>query len=110
MEVGGLAERWTDELSGGEFQRVVVAMALAQEAPVLLLDEPASHQDEAGAAAVWRAVARVKAAGGAVVAALHGAVPSGVFDRVVRLAPQDGARKSTSNADGKGQQAPGDLW
>lgn len=39
------ADRVFEDLSGGERQRALVALALAQEAPILLMDEPTAHLD-----------------------------------------------------------------
>lgn len=45
LDLDGLRARQVTSLSGGERQRVVLARALAQQAPVLLLDEPTSGLD-----------------------------------------------------------------
>ncbi len=67
-----LGDRPIDELSGGEKQRVVLAQALAQDAPVLLLDEPTTHLDPGHVVAVLevvRSLARQR--GRAVLAVFH---------------------------------------
>jgi ABC-type cobalamin/Fe3+-siderophores transport system ATPase subunit len=97
LELGPLASRRIDRLSGGERQRAVLAMALAQEADVLLLDEPTVHLDPAHQIATLAQVSRLAHERGlAVLAVLHdlnlaSAVASrvAVIDqgRIVRDAP-----------------------
>ena len=45
LGLGEFAEANVEEISGGEFQKVLIARALVQGAPVLLLDEPINHLD-----------------------------------------------------------------
>ena len=67
-----LAERHPDELSGGEQQRVLVAMALAQEPELLLMDEPTLHLDVGQQATLLATVGRLRSRRGlTVIAVLH---------------------------------------
>lgn len=45
VEIDHLANRYTDEISGGERQRAYLGMILAQDAPLWLLDEPTAYMD-----------------------------------------------------------------
>lgn len=66
-----LADRLVSELSGGQRQRVWVAMALAQETPLLLLDEPTTYLDIAHQIDLLELFAELNRQGRTVVAVLH---------------------------------------
>ncbi len=66
-----LAERPLAELSGGQRQRVWIAMALAQETPILLLDEPTTFLDLSHQIELLDLLARLNAEGRTIVAVLH---------------------------------------
>jgi iron complex transport system ATP-binding protein len=70
-EVGELAGRRTDELSGGEWQRVRIARALAQGGRALVLDEPTAFLDVAHEMAVFELLARLAGRGMAVLLVSH---------------------------------------
>lgn len=69
--VNEFLDRATDELSGGEWQRVRVARALAQEAPALVLDEPTTFLDIAHEMALFELAASLAAAGLALLLVSH---------------------------------------
>jgi iron complex transport system ATP-binding protein len=69
--IRGLAERSIVTLSGGEYQLMLIARSLAQEASLLLLDEPASQLDPANRLRVTRLLRRLADQGIAVVYTSH---------------------------------------
>lgn len=76
-----LAGRRMDEVSGGERQRLALAMALASGAEVLLMDEPVSHLDLRRKSEFYALVERLPIT---TVASLH-ELPPPVFTRAVLM-------------------------
>lgn len=67
MDLADLVGRRLSELSGGERQRAILARALAQDAPVLLLDEPTTALDIGHAQQVLETVDRLRRRSGLTV-------------------------------------------
>ena len=83
-ECGAWQHRRLHQLSGGERQRVLIARALAVQAPVLLLDEPTTHLDPPHQVALVRLL-RTLAATHTVVSVLHDLPLALHADRLVVL-------------------------
>lgn len=78
------AARQLTTLSGGELQRVQIAVALAQQAPLLIADEPTAHLDLGAAAGVARLLRGLAEGGLGVLLVVHDlALAAAVADRVV---------------------------
>jgi len=85
-DTASMAGRRIDQLSGGERQRVLLARAFAQEAPLLVLDEPNQNLDLLHAYQLLALVRERVAGGGAAVAALHDLALAARFcDRMIVL-------------------------
>lgn len=87
LGLDGFGDRRLDEMSGGERQRIVIARALAQEAPVLLLDEPTSALDIGHQQQALELVERLRQEHGlTVLSAMHDLTLAGMYaDRLVLL-------------------------
>lgn len=86
MELKPLEHRQINALSGGQQQRAFLARALAQEAHVVLLDEPFTGLDQPNARNLKETLRRLRDAGKLIIASHHdlASVPE-LFDRVVLL-------------------------
>jgi ABC-type Mn2+/Zn2+ transport system ATPase subunit len=86
LELTDLVHRHLGELSGGQRQRALVAQALAQEADVLLLDEPVTGLDLASVERIRSVIDDERAAGRTVVVATHDLTDAQHADHLVLLA------------------------
>ncbi|TMD00726.1 MAG: ABC transporter ATP-binding protein [Chloroflexi bacterium] len=87
LSLDALAARPLDHLSGGERQRAAIARALAQQAPILLVDEPTSSLDVGRQQEVLELIDALRAEQGlTVIAAMHELTLAGQYaDRLALL-------------------------
>lgn len=83
--MGHEAEASWGSLSGGQRQRVLIARALAQQARVLLLDEPLSGVDRPSAERIEALLGELRDAGAAVLVSTHDVELAAGYDRVLCL-------------------------
>jgi iron complex transport system ATP-binding protein len=86
LELLSFADRPLGSLSGGELQRAVLARALAQEAPILMLDEPTTALDLGRQQQALELIDSLRGDGLTVVSTLHDLTLAGQYaDRLVLL-------------------------
>ena len=96
-----------EELSGGEQQRIAIAAALANDAPVLLADEPTGELDTANARIIAEYLVKInREMGKTIVMVTHDPSVARVSNRILRI--EDGIIKtalSPSDVIGQGREA-----
>ena len=85
LELGGIADRKTDELSYGDQRVVEIALAMASQPKLLLLDEPTAGMSPAETEAIARLVVRLRAAVTVIIIEHDMEVIGGVADRICVL-------------------------
>lgn len=85
VEMAGMADRYPDQLSGGEQQRVAIARGLVGPRSVLLADEPTGALDEATSESILKLLRSRCDEGAAALMVTHEPAYAAWADRVVRL-------------------------
>ncbi len=71
MDIGYMAHRGINEISGGERQMVLLARAIAQKAKILIMDEPTANLDYGNQHHVLRAIQNMAAKGFTILLSTH---------------------------------------
>jgi len=91
MDMTALAARPMSSLSGGEARRALIARALAQEAPLLVLDEPAAHLDPGRQMELMELLRNLAKGGKAVAVSVHDVNAARRFADLALLVGRDGS-------------------
>jgi ABC-type lipoprotein export system ATPase subunit len=83
--VGEVADQLPHTLSGGEQQRIAIARALVNDAPLILADEPTGNLDPEAAATVLVALREIRDSGRSVLLVTHERDAAAIADRIVTL-------------------------
>ncbi len=84
--LGGRAEHFVSELSGGEQQRVAIARALMNDPPVLLADEPTGNLDSAAGEAVMELLTGLHQDGRTILIVTHDEATAAYAERELLIA------------------------
>ncbi|PKL23996.1 MAG: hypothetical protein CVV47_12090 [Spirochaetae bacterium HGW-Spirochaetae-3] len=91
MDATAFAGRSFSSLSGGEARRVMIARALAQETPLLVLDEPAAHLDPGRQVELMEILAGLARSGKAIAVSAHDVNAARRFADLALLVGRDGS-------------------
>jgi iron complex transport system ATP-binding protein len=91
MDLAALAERAFTTLSGGEARRVLIARALAQDCPAILLDEPCAHLDPGRQIELMEGLVDLAAGGKALLVSLHDVNLARRYAKSIVLVMPDGS-------------------
>jgi iron complex transport system ATP-binding protein len=109
VSLSGFENRIVTELSGGESARVVIARALVQDTPVLLLDEPTAALDPKHALEIMRLARELADEGKIILTAIHDVnLAMEVTDRLIFL--KDGKIAADRNTDEIDSDILGDVY
>lgn len=89
LGIADLADRGYTNISGGERQLVLIARAIAQQAKILIMDEPSANLDYGNRTRVMRTVKNLAAEGYAIIQSTHDPDQAFLYSHKV-LAVQDG--------------------
>lgn len=88
VELAEKANKFPNELSGGEVQRVAIARALANDPPIIIADEPTGNLDSKTGEQIYLLFQRLKEKGKNLIIVTHEDISKRKFDHVITI--QDG--------------------